>query len=149
MNENEKPRETATPLWSELLRAAERVECAFETSLAEAGLSLSKLGVLRTLVAEGEPIPLSRLAGKLACVKSNVTQLVDRLEADGLVVRTGDPSDRRSVLASVTPAGRERFEAGARLIAAAEAALLGGLASEERDRLLAVLHRIGAGDCGE
>ena len=41
------------------------------------------------------------LAERLTCAKSNVTQLVDRLEADGLVRRKLDPSDRRSRLAIV------------------------------------------------
>ncbi|HQR38061.1 MAG TPA: MarR family transcriptional regulator, partial [Blastocatellia bacterium] len=93
---------STTPLWLQVLHSAQRVETRFEDELSGVGLSISKLGVLRILVDEGQPMPLSRLAGKLSCVKSNVTQLVDRLEADGLVARINDPADRRSVLASIT-----------------------------------------------
>jgi len=59
---------------------------------------------------------LSELAEKLTCVRSNVTQLVDRLEADGLVNRTDDPADRRAVRAEVTALGRKRHAAGARVV---------------------------------
>jgi DNA-binding MarR family transcriptional regulator len=41
-----------------------------------------------------------------------VTQLVDRLESDGLVRREADPTDRRSIRAVVTDAGRDREKAG-------------------------------------
>jgi DNA-binding MarR family transcriptional regulator len=48
----------------------------------------------------------------MACVRSNITQLVDRLEADGLVKREADPADRRSIRAIITDAGKERQHAG-------------------------------------
>ena len=46
-----------------------------------------------------------------------MTQLIDRLEADGLVRRVDDPADRRSVKASITDEGRDRQSAGAHEIA--------------------------------
>ena len=130
------------PLWLQVLHAAQRVEARFEEELAGCGLSISKVGVLRILVDEGQPIPLSRLASKLACVKSNVTQLVDRLEVDGLVARVNDPADRRSVLASITDAGRGRFAEGAAAITRAETDLFGELSVDDRARLSAVLDRL-------
>jgi DNA-binding MarR family transcriptional regulator len=60
---------------------------------------------------------LGELAQRLACVRSNVTQLVDRLEADGLVKREADSADRRSIRAVVTDAGRERQVAGSQALA--------------------------------
>jgi DNA-binding MarR family transcriptional regulator len=56
------------------------------------------------------------LAEKLTCVRSNVTQLADRLEADGLVKRADDPADRRAVRAEVTALGRKRHAAGAKVV---------------------------------
>jgi DNA-binding MarR family transcriptional regulator len=75
-------------------------------------LSLAKLNVLGILVGSSAPLTLGELAQKLACVRSNVTQLVDRLESDGLVRREADPADRRSIRAVVTDAGRDREKAG-------------------------------------
>ena len=65
---------------------------------------------------QDQPISLSELAEKLTCVRSNVTQLMDRLEADGLVKRIDDPADRRAVRAEVTRLGRERHAAGAKVV---------------------------------
>ena len=62
-----------------------------EAALEPLGLSLAKFGVLSKLVAAEEPLPLRLLAEQCACVRSNITQLVDRLEADKLVRRADDP----------------------------------------------------------
>jgi len=95
-----------------LLHAAHSIEGRFEEALTTVNLSNPKFAALSVLVAEDQPLSLSELAQKLTCVRSNVTQLVDRLEADGLVKRTDDPSDRRGVRAEVTKLGRERHAAG-------------------------------------
>ena len=95
-----------------LLGAAQAVETRIESSLSPLGLSLAKLNVLGILVASNSPLTLGELAQKLACVRSNVTQLVDRLESDGLVKREADPADRRSIRAVITDAGRDRERAG-------------------------------------
>ena len=95
-----------------LLGAAHAVEARIESSLSPLGLSLAKLNVLGILVASNSPLTLGELAQKLACVRSNVTQLVDRLESDGLVRREADPADRRSIRAVVTDTGRDREKAG-------------------------------------
>ncbi len=128
-----------------LLHAGAAVDAALERSLEPWGLSRAKMGALHHLAAAPGGLPLGQLAERLACVKSNVTQLVDRLEADGLVRRVPDPSDRRSVLAQVTPRGRERFEVAARAQERAEAAILDGLGEEERERLADLLRRVGGG----
>lgn len=95
-----------------LLGAAQAVETRIESSLSPLGLSLAKLNVLGILVGSNTPLTLGELAQKLACVRSNVTQLVDRLESDGLVKREADPADRRSIRAVITDAGRDRERAG-------------------------------------
>ena len=95
-----------------LLGAAQAVEARIESSLSPLGLSLAKLNVLGILVGSNTPLTLGELAQKLECVRSNVTQLVDRLESDGLVKREADPADRRSIRAVITDAGRDRERAG-------------------------------------
>jgi DNA-binding MarR family transcriptional regulator len=59
------------------------------------------------LAKSADPLTLGDLADRLTCVRSNITQLIDRLEAGGLVKRVEDASDRRSVRAAITPLGRE------------------------------------------
>lgn len=95
-----------------LLGAAQAVEARIEASLSPLDLSLAKLNVLGILVGSSTPLTLGELAQQLACVRSNVTQLVDRLESDGLVRREPDPADRRSIRAVITDSGRERQHAG-------------------------------------
>ncbi|HWO88113.1 MAG TPA: MarR family transcriptional regulator [Gemmatimonadales bacterium] len=97
-------------------KAAAELERRLEATLGRLELSLAKYGVLHSLAAAEQPLALSDLAARLACVRSNITQLVDRLEAEGLVKRIDDPSDRRSVLAELTPKGQDLERAGAEAI---------------------------------
>jgi len=99
-----------------LVHASHRIEARLEEALAGVKLSGAKHAALSVLVTQDQPISLSELAEKLTCVRSNITQLVDRLEADGLVKRIDDPADRRAVLAEVTRLGQERHAAGAKLV---------------------------------
>lgn len=123
------------PLMFSLLHAAHALEARIEAALVTVDLSLPKLNVLTQLVLAGEPLPLSDLAARVACVRSNITQLVDRLEADGLVKREDDPSDRRSIRATLTPAGRERQRAGEKQLDAVQAAFAGTLSDADRAAL--------------
>ncbi|MDP3773808.1 MAG: MarR family transcriptional regulator [Gemmatimonadales bacterium] len=102
-------------LWA-LIHAAREVEDQLDAALGVHGLSPAKYGVLQQLAAAG-PLTLTDLAGRLSCVRSNVTQLVDRLEADGLVRREDDPADRRTVRAVLTALGVQREAAGAVVVA--------------------------------
>src|SRR5215216_5525248 len=90
-----------------LLGAASSVHDFVDSKLTSVGLSLPRLAALQRLIDAGDSLPLGQLADRLACVKSNVTQLVDRLEADGLVTRAPDPNDKRSRLAVITEVGRK------------------------------------------
>ena len=96
-----------------ILHAAKLIEDRLEAGLGDLGLSMAKHSALSRLQEAGEPLTLSELAERLSCVRSNITQLVDRLEADGLVRRVADPADRRSVRAELTQLGRDKQAAGA------------------------------------
>lgn len=104
-----------------LIYTGHAIEQRLEEALSQVGLSLAKFGALTHLVEAGEPIHLSECAAKMSCVRSNITQLVDRLEADGLVRRVEDPNDRRAVMAVVTPQGVERQAVGAKEMARVQA----------------------------
>jgi len=57
------------------------------------------------LLEPGRPLPMGRLAGMLGCHASNVTGLVDRLEARGVVQRRPSADDRRIKVLDLTPEG--------------------------------------------
>ena len=119
----------------QLLKAAHALEDRLETSLAEVGLSSAKFGALHQLVLSREPLSLSELASRVACVRSNITQLIDRLETDGLVRRISDPEDRRSVRAEVTALGKERHSAGAARVDAIQKMFTETLGEADREAL--------------
>ena len=125
-----------------LLHAAGAVETFIDARLAAVGLSLPRLAALDRLMRAGGSLPLGQLAGRLACVKSNVTQLVDRLDADGLVTREPDPNDRRSRLAVITDAGRVAHEKGSAIHREAEEQLFGRLSPADAASLIAIIDKL-------
>ncbi|HSU84967.1 MAG TPA: MarR family transcriptional regulator [Thermoanaerobaculia bacterium] len=127
-----------------VIGAAHEVEGRLEGALGAIGLSLAKLNVLKALAGTDEPLPLSHLADRCCCVRSNITQLVDRLEAERLVERLPDPADRRSVRAALTPAGRERHADAVRIVGETERQVFAGLGEEDRQALARLLGRLGA-----
>jgi DNA-binding MarR family transcriptional regulator len=129
-------KEQAPKLSFELIGALHAVQLRLEAALEPHGLSLAKFGVLSKLVAAGEPLPLGTLAERCSCVRSNMTQLVDRLEAEKLVGRVADPQDRRSVRAELTQEGRRRQAAGVGALAEVERELFSHLPAQQRDALL-------------
>ncbi|RPK65457.1 HTH-type transcriptional regulator MhqR [Streptomyces sp. ADI96-02] len=88
-----------------------------------------------------EPLPMRRIARKLKCEPSNITGIVDRLEARGLVERRPDPADRRVKLAAATELGvRTARELRDALDFAREP--LAGLSDDERRALRDLLRRM-------
>jgi DNA-binding MarR family transcriptional regulator len=69
------------------------------------GSSLTSRNVLAALATEG-PSRLTALAAATGIAQPAMTQLVGRLERDGLVVRLIDPEDARATLVAITDAGR-------------------------------------------
>jgi DNA-binding MarR family transcriptional regulator len=125
-----------------VLHASGVLESRVESKLADVGLSIAKLAALHQLTRAGDSLPLGQLAERLSCVKSNVTQLVDRLEADGLVSREGDPNDRRSRLAVLTAAGRKAYLKGTEIQGQAENELFNVLSADESKKLHELLAKL-------
>jgi DNA-binding MarR family transcriptional regulator len=107
-------------------------------------LSTNDITMLRMIAVRG-PVRVSDLAAWQGVDKSTVTPQVHRLEERGVVVRHGDPDDRRAVLLTATDQGRQRLqeidEAGARLFAVA----LDDWSEADRRTLAALMQRL-AGD---
>ncbi|MFJ5829638.1 MarR family winged helix-turn-helix transcriptional regulator [Streptomyces sp. NPDC093089] len=77
----------------------------YEQAAAQHALTGAQARVLGLLSLD--PLPMRRIAQKLKCEPSNITGIVDRLEARGLVERHPDPDDRRVKLAVPTAEGRD------------------------------------------
>ncbi|MEV7562555.1 MarR family transcriptional regulator [Streptomyces sp. NPDC089795] len=99
---------TQTPTKLQLLELLAAIGTAqwreFAAAAAQHGLTSTQARVLAQL--DG-PVPMRGLATLLVCDASNVTGIVDRLEARELVRREPNPTDRRVKNVVATDAGRE------------------------------------------
>ena len=71
---------------------------------SEFGLSSAQCHLLR-LLEPGKHVPMGRLAAGLACDASNITGIVDRLEARRLIERRSATHDRRLKILALTEEG--------------------------------------------
>ncbi|MEV6108857.1 MarR family transcriptional regulator [Streptomyces sp. NPDC051940] len=116
-----------------------RYHAEYDRAAAAQSLTGAAARVLSLLTLE--PLPMRRIATRLKCEPSNITGIVDRLEARGLVERRADPGDRRVKLAAPTEEGlRVAAELRESLDFAREP--LGALAPEERLVLRGLLRRM-------
>ena len=125
-----------------VLSAATVLRERLEAALVAIGLSVSKFDALDQLIRAGEPLTLGTLAGRLQCVRSNVTQLVDRLEAEGLVKRGSCREDRRAIRATVTPFGLDRHAAGLEAIRSVQSEVAERLNGVQRAQLVELLSAV-------
>jgi DNA-binding MarR family transcriptional regulator len=96
------------------------------------------LGVLR----DRGPMAPSEIGDRLIVTRATVTGLVDSLERRGFVSRSGHPTDRRSVVIELTPAGLAVVQAVRTLIHRNEKDWMGVLTEDELDTYIGLLHRI-------
>src|SRR3954465_2420535 len=99
------PSAAAREAWSIMETLVTDSRRATEVRIHDLGLAPRQARALRRLDPD-VPIAMSRLAEALHCDNSNVTQIVDRLEADGLVERRPAPHDRRGKGRGLTQGGR-------------------------------------------
>lgn len=104
-------------------------------------LSLTQAHTIGELHSDG-PLSQQALAGRLRLQKSTVSRLVDELERDGTVERRPNPSDRRSVLIGLTPAGRRKAERLRDAQTELFARLLADTSADERRQLVDLLDRL-------
>lgn len=92
-----------------LMRGQQIVLARVEEVLRPFDLTFARYEVLMILLfSRAGALPLSRLGDRLQVHPTSVTNAVDRLEEQGLVRRCPHPRDRRTTLAELTDAGRER-----------------------------------------
>jgi DNA-binding MarR family transcriptional regulator len=105
------PRDPRLSAWRTFLYAHAQVRRQLERELqAEQSMGLAEYEVLLVLAySEGRRLRMSELADTLALSRSGATRLVDRLEADGLLVRVSCDTDRRGQWAQLTDAGYRRL----------------------------------------
>jgi DNA-binding MarR family transcriptional regulator len=139
------PTEGAIGLLALLIQSGRLAESRLDTALASVGLTFVKWRALDTLIKAKVAIPLKTLPGELHCVKSNVTQLVDKLEEEKLVQRIPDPEDRRSMLVELTERGAAAHKCGREALEKATQELFGTFVAEDQASLRKLLGLLGPG----
>jgi DNA-binding MarR family transcriptional regulator len=126
----------------ELERLLEEFVTAYDSEFARAAGTVGLSGAQACALGWTEvQMSMSALARVLACEASNISQIVVRLEAQGLVERTVDGDDRRVKLVRITPAGRRIYRrVRARFGYARDA--LGRLDEHERHELHRLLEKM-------
>jgi DNA-binding MarR family transcriptional regulator len=133
------PLEGACEAWKLLLRVVAAERARLPAIAAELGLSEAQCQVLQHL-DPAAPVPMCRLAETLDCDRSNVTGIVGRLEARGLVDRRPSASDRRVKNLVLTDAGRRQRQRLLDRLGEPPAGIR-ALPREEQNLLQAILRR--------
>lgn len=124
--------------WLRLMRVHQKIQHAAVVELRRAGLTLGQFDVLAQ-VGASEGASQQEVADALLVTKSNVCQLLDRMEAAGLVARQHHGREKHIYL---TPVGRALHD---RVVPAHEqriAEQLAALSPEEQGQLLGLLRTL-------
>jgi DNA-binding MarR family transcriptional regulator len=135
---------TTAQLADALMHVAKRIRSCWTHQLAPLGLTPGQGRALGAIARAGDGIRMADLAGRLDIVPRSATSVVDGLEEHGLVLRRPDPGDRRSMLVTLTEAGRQLVSRIDEAKRGAAEEMFGTLEPAEREQLLAVLSRLDA-----
>ena len=94
---------TDPPLIAVWQQVTHRLLAALDDALADLGLSAGEINALACI---DEQTTVRELVDATAQRPSTLTGVLDRLERRGLIERSANPADRRSVLVRLTPEGR-------------------------------------------
>ncbi|MWK39252.1 MarR family transcriptional regulator [Actinomadura sp. J1-007] len=131
-----------------VMRAQQLLLSRVEAVLKPYGLTFAAYEALRLLAfARTGTLPMGKMGVRLMVHPASVTNVIGRLEQRGLVGRAPSPDDRRVVLASITPAGRELAEEATAALHDADFGLP-GLTRSEAAEITGVLRTVrhSAGD---
>jgi MarR family transcriptional regulator, 2-MHQ and catechol-resistance regulon repressor len=134
--------EQAVLAYVKLMRASHSVVNRVEPLVGEQGLTLTQLGVLEGILHKG-PMTHRELGRKVLTSAGNMTDVVDKLEARGLVRRVRAVADRRQVRVELTDEGRAMIEGLFPRHAQDIARAMAGLDPDELEHLGCLLRKLG------
>ena len=128
---------TAGMLLVKIGRFAERW---FAEALKPSELTPKHVGVL--LQVRAQPTSQQALIESVGVDPSKLVGLLNDLEAEGLIVRRRDPTDRRRHIVELSKEGQTQVAAAERAVAKVEERLFAGIDDEERAQLRRMLARV-------
>jgi DNA-binding MarR family transcriptional regulator len=155
------PIERAAQLWQDrigpaetmaavtnVMRVQQILQSAVDAALRPHGLTFARYEALVLLLFSRQgSLPMKVMGQRLQLHPTSVTNIVDRLQADQLVERSGHPTDRRTTMVTITEAGRQRQKMATVALTDIDFGLV-GLDAEHITELTALLTRVrhAAGD---
>jgi DNA-binding MarR family transcriptional regulator len=131
-----------------VMRVQQILQATVDDRLKPHGLSFARYEALVLLsFSQRGSLPMRMMGERLQLHPTSITNIVDRLESDGLARRLPHPSDRRTTLVELTDAGRERLTAATEAVMTADFGFV-GLDNHELDQLSVLLTKVrrAAGD---
>ncbi len=118
-----------------------RIYDAFHAGMSEYGLTPTRYSLLAILHDNPELRP-GQIAEALRVKPSNMATLLAQFEAEGLIDRHANPAERRTVMISLSPAGRALFDSIREQVVALEDQSVAMLSPIERTLLRSLLSRL-------
>ncbi len=126
-----------------LMRTAAVFDHALEEAMRPFGITGTQYNVLRILRGAGDEGHCGRAVGERMIARvPDVPRLLDRMAEAGWIRRVRDTTDRRHVIARITPAGLELVEAVEPVLQAMHARFVGKLSAEQTRALIELLDTI-------
>jgi DNA-binding MarR family transcriptional regulator len=139
---HEHPPEATSDLGEQFGVVARRLRSASMASLSAWDVTPSQMRAIRILTGRDDGLRSSELAHHLHIAPRSATEVVDALEAKGLVTRSPDPGDRRATRVSLTPRGTELSQEVRRARGVETERLFERLSATDRDHLARILRRL-------
>jgi DNA-binding MarR family transcriptional regulator len=125
-----------------LMRVQQIIQSAVDGALKPHGLTFARYEALVLLsFARRAALPMRVMGERLQLHPTSVTNIVDRLEKDGLVKRVPHPTDRRTTLVEITDDGRARHAEATKAVTAIDFGLV-GLTPNQTTQLTDLLTKI-------
>src|SRR5689334_1935474 len=125
-----------------VMRVQQIIQSAVDAALKPPGLTFARYEALVLLYFSRKgALPMRVMGERLQLHPTSVTNIVDRLEHDGLVRRTPHPTDRRTTLVEITDAGLQRREAATAAVVEVNLGLK-GLTDRQTEQLTDLLAKV-------
>jgi DNA-binding MarR family transcriptional regulator len=121
-----------------------QLEDELQERLREVGIPIEQVRILEVL-SDSDGLPMGELAAQALVEPTTLTKMIDRMVADGLVMRLLDPNDRRRVLIALAPAGRVALRRLNRITMSQEASLSKRLPKAKLGELRSMLRGLADG----
>jgi DNA-binding MarR family transcriptional regulator len=131
-------------VWLRMLKATKLVEATVRENLrVEFDTTLPRFDVLAALYRLEDGLKMSALSAALRVSNGNVTGIVERLVADGLVLRVPVAGDKRATLVRLSNKGRETFARMAEAHAGWVNSILEDLSDKDCEQAIGILETVG------